>query len=160
MESIKWHFMATPERVEKLNRTKRFMKILFHYIGILYLIILIFDSFTFGLTVQLVFVYIVGLAIWYLFLEKVLVFGEKIYTLTDQGFEVFEIRSNITNKYKWDEFKSFSKGIDKLVSISSDLNFYLLRKVGQDIRIVIEVDKNYVERVYNFIKTKLPEAGS
>ncbi len=167
MNTIQWKLESTPERIKAANLVRYLLGFAMHISGLIYALIVYFNFQSNGkidsnFAKILLAVYVIQLLIWYLFLNNFLKFKEKIYTISDMGIEIQELKSGKVKKYSWEIIKSFSKKSNaydkeyKIVERNDVLYVGFQTNLLRGSYITLFGIKNH-EEVYGCLKKKVEE---
>lgn len=166
MENIEWFYRPSEQR-KKNNRFTRFiLGLSFHTSGIVYYFVYnnqkneaVSNSNSFGII--LIVVYVIGLLVWWLFLNRFMKISDKFYSISDNTLEI-KLANNKTKKYEIDKYESFSENARTYNPQQADSKlleekFLYLGKTGSTTPLMLEVNNPDFDRVKVALRQRLKE---
>ncbi|MEI7498107.1 MAG: hypothetical protein WCK11_02390 [Candidatus Falkowbacteria bacterium] len=110
---ISWTYYATEQRIKQKNLFRYLLGAAMHAVGPIFALILYFDYQEKGVfekvtAILFSIIFIFDLAIWYFWLNNVLKFKERSYSLHNVGIDIIETVSQKKKQHEWGQFTGFS----------------------------------------------------
>lgn len=127
INTIQWKIEATPERIKQREKMKKYISYVIYFLGLTSVIVFLgeFTSLAQKTNYNLKFsigFYVLIIIIWHRFGKNKLNYREKLYTLSNNYLEIHDIKSNKAKRYKWEEFRSYSKKSNFYSTYQSNYN--------------------------------------
>lgn len=166
METVEWQYQPTPEEIKKAKLVPRILSIVFHFSGVIYLLIYYFSetkSNTFAISLAVT--YLSGLLVWHLYLKKTIGLFAETVSISEQSLRIFNLDTNKEHVYNWEDLKSFSEDVNiylpkdvPSVNLRTSLDYKFLY-IGHKTKnyIMLRVPNQYIQKVESALAEKLEE---